>query len=252
MSKSLLEQLPHIVKEGRKQAERILESLETRSRVRLQTREVVLPAKDSAAQDWVTGQQRLERQAEVQGDSSGEGWMNRLIYGDNLLAMAALLAGDEHTPSLRGKVDLIYIDPPFDSKADYRTKVTLPGVELEQRPTVIEQFAYSDTWSDGTASYLAMITPRLILMRELLADTGSIYVHLDWHVGHYVKLVLDEVFGKQSLLNEIVWGYGAGGNPDCFFPRKHDAIYWYRKTSGLHTTFKKRDLFCVSLTIKVP
>jgi adenine-specific DNA-methyltransferase len=99
-------------------------------------------------------------------------WLNRLIYGDNLLAMAALLAGDDTTPSLRGKIDLIYIDPPFDSKADYRTKVTLPGVELEQKPTVIEQFAYSDTWADGTASYLAMITPRLILMRELLADTG--------------------------------------------------------------------------------
>ena len=75
-------------------------------------------------------------------------WANRLIYGDNLLAIAALLAGDDTTPSLRGKVDLI-IDPPFDSKADYRTKVTLPGLELEQKPTVIEQFAYSDTWSDG-------------------------------------------------------------------------------------------------------
>ena len=204
MPKSLLEQLPEIVANGRKQAERILESLETRQRVRLQTREVVLPAKDVAAQDWVTQQTRQTQHAAAQaGNGQDAGWMNRLIYGDNLLAMAALLAGDEHTPSLRGKVDLIYIDPPFDSKADYRTKVTLPGVELEQRPTVIEQFAYSDTWSDGTASYLAMITPRLILMRELLADTGSIYVHLDWHVGHYVKLVMDEVFGKDCFLNEI-------------------------------------------------
>ena len=240
MPKSLLEQLPEIVANGRKQAERILESLESRSRVRLQTREVVLPAKDVAAQDWVTQQTRQTQHAAAQaGNGQDAGWMNRLIYGDNLLAMAALLAGDEHTPSLRGKVDLIYIDPPFDSKADYRTKVTLPGVELEQRPTVIEQFAYSDTWSDGTASYLAMITPRLILMRELLADTGSIYVHLDWHVGHYVKLVLDEVFGKQSFLNEIVWGYGAGGNPDSFFPRKHDAIYWYRKSSAVTHFFQK-------------
>lgn len=151
MPKSLLEQLPEIVANGRKQAERILESLETRQRVRLQTREVVLPARDSAAQDWVTQQQRHAQQADASADA---GWMNRLIYGDNLLAMAALLAGDEHTASLRGKVDLIYIDPPFDSKADYRTKVVLPGVELEQRPSVIEQFAYSDTWSDGTASYL--------------------------------------------------------------------------------------------------
>ena len=248
MPKSLLEQLPDIVAQGRKQAERILESLETRQRVRLQTREVVLPARDSAAQDWVMAQKRAAHQevfapgqASLLGSAQatlgaapgGDApWMNRLIYGDNLLAMAALLAGDEDTPSLRGKVDLIYIDPPFDSKADYRTKVTLPGVELEQKPTVIEQFAYSDTWSDGTASYLAMITPRLILMRELLADTGSIYVHLDWHVGHYVKLVLDEVFGKQNFRNELVWSYfGFKRSTAKKFPQKHDTLFLYTKAS---------------------
>ena len=236
MPKSLLEQLPEIVANGRKQAERILESLETRQRVRLQTREVVLPAKDVAAQDWVTQQTRQTQHAAAQaGNGQDAGWMNRLIYGDNLLAMAALLAGDEHTPSLRGKVDLIYIDPPFDSKADYRTKVTLPGVELEQRPTVIEQFAYSDTWSDGTASYLAMITPRLILMRELLADTGSIYVHLDWHVGHYVKLVLDEVFGKDNFRNEIVWHYsGWNKQLQTSFEKRHDTLFMYGKSDLQH------------------
>jgi adenine-specific DNA-methyltransferase len=255
MPKSLLEQLPEIVKRGREEAAKILESLENRHRVTLQTREVVLPAKDSAAQDWITQQARTaQREVFAPGQRSlldnpqpmlGEAaaaesqpWTNRLIYGDNLLAMAALLAGDENTPSLRGMVDLIYIDPPFDSKADYRTKVNLPGVELEQKPTVIEQFAYSDTWNDGTASYLAMITPRLILMRELLADTGSIYVHLDWHVGHYVKIVMDEVFGK-SLLNEITWSYGAGGSPDNFFPRKHDCIYWYAKNGNNNHFFNK-------------
>ena len=262
MPKSLLEQLPDIVANGRKEAEKILESIESRHRVTLQTREVVLPAKDSSAHDWITAQARQEALARHSreggnpvfgptGDASpldsrlrgndeiiSKPWTNRLIYGDNLLAMAALLAGDEHTPSLRGMVDLIYIDPPFDSKADYRTKVNLPGVELEQKPTVIEQFAYSDTWSDGTVSYLAMITPRLILMRELLADTGSIYVHLDWHVGHYVKIVMDEVFGK-SLLNEITWSYGAGGSPDNFFPRKHDCIYWYAKNGNNHHFFNK-------------
>lgn len=226
MPKSLLEQLPEIVANGRKEAEKILEGIESRHRVSLQTREVVLPAKDSAAQDWVTAQNRQAQQA-----SHDDAWINRLIYGDNLLAMAALLAGDENTPSLRGKVDLIYIDPPFDSKADYRTKVTLPGMELEQKPTVIEQFAYSDTWSDGTASYLAMITPRLILMRELLADTGSIYVHLDWHVGHYVKLVIDEVFGKNSFFNEIIWHYPdkLQGNINGL-PKNHDTIFAYRKS----------------------
>ncbi|MBD8871809.1 site-specific DNA-methyltransferase [Rhodanobacter sp. DHB23] len=225
MPKSLLEQLPEIVARGRQQAERILESLEGRHRVSLQTREWVLPSKDARDSDWITA---ADRQKHL-GDEGNAGWTNRLIYGDNLLAMAALLAGDEHTPSLRGKVDLIYIDPPFDSKADYRTKVELPGAELEQKPTVIEQFAYSDTWSDGTASYLAMITPRLILMRELLSDTGSIYVHLDWHVGHYVKLVMDEVFGKKQIHNEIVYCYSGGGVPTNEMPRKHDVIFWYSK-----------------------
>jgi adenine specific DNA methylase Mod len=140
-------------------------------------------------------------------------WHNRLIYGDNLLVMQALLAGDTETglPSMRGKIDLIYIDPPFDSKADYRTKITLPSINkispnpslpkrgisddnptlekggrrdlkesivLEQKPTVLEQFAYSDTWKDGTVSYLHMIYPRLVLMRELLSEQGSIYIPL--------------------------------------------------------------------------
>jgi adenine-specific DNA-methyltransferase len=228
MPKSLLEQLPEIVANGRKQAEKILEGLEGRHRIGLQTREWVLPSKDSAATDWITQQ---GRQSHLQpGAENADGWVNRLIYGDNLLAMAALLAGDERTPSLRGKVDLIYIDPPFDSKADYRTKVTLPGVELEQKPTVIEQFAYSDTWADGTASYLAMITPRLILMRELLADTGSIYVHLDWHVGHYVKLVMDEIFGKVNFRNEVVWSYfGFKRSTARKFPQKHDTLFLYTK-----------------------
>ena len=207
MPKSLLEQLPKIVADGRAQAERILEGLEGRHRVGLQTREWVLPSRDARTSDWIAASTRQSAMASVQnemfgatqpslGDAvSATPWTNRLIYGDNLLAMAALLAGDEYTPSLRGKVDLIYIDPPFDSKADYRTKVSLPGVELEQRPTVIEQFAYSDTWSDGTASYLTMITPRLILMRELLSDNGSIYVHMGTNVAAYVECVLREIFG---------------------------------------------------------
>ena len=249
MPKSLLEQLPDIVAQGRKEAEKILEGIESRHRVSLQTREVVLPAKDAAATDWITAQARADRrevfapgqgsllesaQPSLAATQAEAPWANRLIYGDNLLAMAALLAGDEHTPSLRGKVDLIYIDPPFDSKADYRTKVTLPGLELEQKPTVIEQFAYSDTWSDGTASYLAMITPRLILMRELLAGTGSIYVHLDWHVGHYVKVVLDEVFGKDNFVNEIAWkrshAHGDTGQGATHFGRVTEGIYFYGRS----------------------
>lgn len=248
MAKSLLEQLPEIVAKGRQIAEKILESLESKHRIGLQTREWVLPAKDSAQND-------LFRTVGANSFAPGRinpPLQNRLIYGDNLLAMAALLAGDDSTPSLRGKIDLIYIDPPFDSKADYRTKITLPTVrpesiegqastssartagtiELEQKPTVIEQFAYSDTWADGTASYLAMITPRLILMRELLSDTGSIYVHLDWHVGHYVKLVLDEVFGKDCFINEIPWQRIYAHNDSKRYGRVHDTLFFYSKTEN--------------------
>ncbi len=219
MGKSLLEQLPGIVAAGKRQAAQILEQLEGRNRVSLQTRELVIPSKDRGGFNFWGND----------GDKATE-TPNRLIYGDNLLAMAALLAGDSQTPSLRGKIDLIYIDPPYDSKADYRTKVKLPGATISQKPTVLEQFAYSDTWAGGTASYLAMIVPRLILMRELLSDRGSIFVHLDWHVGHYVKIILDEVFGKDNFINEVIWTYKFGARGKSAFGRKHDAIYFYGKT----------------------
>jgi adenine-specific DNA-methyltransferase len=184
---------------------------------------VAIPSKDVYAKSIFSGSSSAV--APTESDIP-----NRLIYGDNLLAMTALLAGNDGSVSMQGKVDLIYIDPPFDSKADYRTKVNLPGTTIDQKPAVLEQFAYSDTWSDGTASYLAMITPRLVLMRELLADEGTIYVHLDWHVGHYVKIVLDEVFGKQNLINEVVWRYGKMSNATRRFPQNHDTLLVYAKT----------------------
>ncbi|AVL98194.1 MULTISPECIES: site-specific DNA-methyltransferase [Microbacterium] len=221
MAKSLLEQLPSIVATGKRQAAQILEQLEGQNRVSLQTRELVIPAKDKAGINvWGS-----------RADEDTQSSPNRLIYGDNLLAMAALLAGDEDNPSMRGKIDLIYIDPPFDSKADYRTSITLPDVVLDQRPTVLEQFAYSDAWADGTASYLAMIAPRLVLMRELLSDSGSIFVHLDWHVGHYVKILLDEIFGKDQFRNEIVWRRMSvsGFKGKNKVPFNHDTIYRYEK-----------------------
>ena len=220
-TKSLIEELPKIVKQGKEEAQRIMERLSSHTRIGLQTNELVLPSKDTSGLWKGRNEQVINKE-----------WMNRLIYGDNLLAMQALLAGDEATglPSLRGKVDLIYIDPPFDSKADYRTKINLPGIDIEQKPTVIEQFAYSDTWQDGTVSYLKMLYPRLVLMRELLSDKGSIYVHIDWHVGHYVKILLDDIFGKEHLVNEIVWHYAdkLQGNIKGL-PKNHDVILFYRK-----------------------
>ncbi len=174
--------------------------------------------------------------------------MNRLIYGDNLLVMQALLAGDPQTglPSLRGKVDLIYIDPPFDSKADYRTKIKLPGVDLQQKPTVIEQFAYADTWEEGTISYMKTLYPRLIIMKELLSEKGAIYVHIDWHIGDYVKLMLDDIFGKENMRNEIIWCYKTTLKLSSnAFGKDHDTIYLYSK-SNLHEIHPDRKDFPAS------
>ncbi len=229
---SIIELLPKVVSEGRREANRILEGLSNSSRISLQTNELVAPNKDrSQAELGATAIAAIS--GEVR--SLCEHWTNRLIYGDNLLAMQALLAGDPDTglPSMRGKIDLIYIDPPYDSKADYRTKIELPGGSIDSKPTVLEQFAYADTWSNevggeevkGTVAYLKYMYPRLVLMRELLSERGSIYVHVDWHIGHYLKLVLDDIFGKESFFNEVIWHYVSGNSPKSNFAKKHDTIF---------------------------
>lgn len=242
---SIIELLPKVVSEGRAEAQRILDGIGKGSRISLQTNELVIPNREQA-------QSELFNQRAIDNNQ----WRNQLIYGDNMLAMQALLAGDPANgiESMRGKIDLIYIDPPYDSKADYRTKVTLPGTNVESRPTVLEQFAYADTWSgelhiggqrepiQGTLAYLRYMYPRLVLMRELLSERGSIYVHVDYHVSDYLKVILDDVFGKENLLNEIIWSYGSGGVSERFFARKHDTIYLYGKTCNyVFNTQKERD-----------
>jgi len=235
MAKSLIEELPHIVSEGRRQAAQILERLSSGTHIGLQTNELVLPRKDVSG--IFREQIPVIPNAFNNALSDKENWMNRLIYGDNLLAMQALLAGDAATglPSLRGKVDLIYIDPPFDSKADYRTKITLPGGDIQQKPTIIEQFAYADTWEEGTISYLKMIYPRLVLMRELLSDKGCLYLHIDWHIGHYVKLLLDDIFGKDNYCNEIIWYYRRWNIASTLFASNHDVLFYYGKNKKNRT-----------------
>ena len=221
---SLIEELPRILERGKKEAQRVLDGLSAPNRIILQTNELVLPTKAKGGLSTFFGQPTKQL--------AKEGWLNRMIYGDNLLVMQALLAGDSSTgmPSLRDKVDLIYIDPPFDSKADYRTRVHLPSGDIEQRPAVIEQFAYSDTWKNGTASYLEMIVPRLVLMRELLSNRGSLYVHIDWHVGHYVKVILDDIFGRENFVNEIVWKRTGAHNDPERYGVIHDSILFYAKS----------------------
>ena len=207
MSDSLIDELPKIIARGKKTAEKILDGLSSENRITLQTNELVLPTKARGGLTDFFGQSTKE--------SKDEQWLNRMIFGENLLLMQALLAGDSKTglSSMRGKIDLIYVDPPFDSKADYRTIIHLPGVDIKQEPRIIQKFAYSDTWKNGTASYLEMIIPRLILMKELLSEQGSIYLHIDYHVGHYVKIIMDEIFGRDNFINDIVWHFNLiGGN----------------------------------------
>lgn len=229
---SLIEALPDIVRKGKKEAEQIMQQIADGRRLKLQTNEIVIPSKDS-------NYQTLFENFKKEYDSKSR--QNRLIYGDNLLTMAALIAWDEANwvSSLRWKIDLIYIDPPYDSKADYRTKIILPNVmgewnrnstELDQRPTVFEQSAYSDTRKDGSISYLQYMYPRLYFMRELLSDKWSIYVHIDWHIWTYVKILLDEIFWKENLRNELIWWYAWPSSPWMkSFANKHDTIYFYAK-----------------------
>ncbi len=228
MVESLIEQLPKIVSEGRKEVEHILERLDSGNKITLQTNEYVLP---------VRKEENLFKSKYQEID--GQNWFNRLCYGDNLLVMQALLNGDEATglPSMRGKIDLIYIDPPFDSKFDYRSKINLPNLEISQNPTVLEQVAYADMWKEGTISYLKDIYPRLYLMKELLSERGSIYVHLDWHVGHYVKVLLDDIFGKENFRNEIIWQRDAVGKgakkTSSQYSREVESIFFYSKSSNI-------------------
>lgn len=163
-----------------------------------------------------------------EGDTFAAGWRNKLIWGDNLLVMGSLLE------KFAGKIDLIYIDPPFDTGADFsfRTMVggdddPVPGKE----PSIIEEKAYRDTWGDGYTSYLQMIRDRLVLLRDLLADTGSIFVHLDAHTGPYVKCLMDEIFGQNNFQNEIAWYYynKLHDSRKRILPKAFDQILYYVK-----------------------
>jgi adenine-specific DNA-methyltransferase len=160
-------------------------------------------------------------------------WRNRLIWGDKKYVLPSLL------PEFAGKVNLIYIDPPFDTGADFSFLASLPPqreeeeeTEFLKRPSVIEQKAYRDTWGRGLESYLQWFYDTAIVLRELLQDSASIYVHLDWHVGHYAKVVLDEVFGVDRFRNEIVWSYRKLARTANQFPKSHDTILFYSKNES--------------------
>ncbi len=152
------------------------------------------------------------------------GWINKIFWGDNLQVMSHLLK------KYRGQVDLIYIDPPYDSKADYKKKIALRGKRAESNASAFEEKQYTDIWSND--EYLQFMYERLILMRELLSNKGSIYVHMDEHRSHYIKIMLDEIFGSNSFRREIIWditvlsGFKVSANN---WIRGHDIILYYTK-----------------------
>lgn len=152
-------------------------------------------------------------------------WANVLALGDNGGFMKSLLTEG----NMEGKLKLIYIDPPFFSKAVYDAVIHLSPVKGEKLPPV-KYFAYDDVWQRDIAGYLTMLCQRLLLMKDLLAEDGTIWIHLDWHVVHYVKVFLDEIFGEDNFVNEIVWQYKSGGSGKRHFARKHDTILVYSKS----------------------
>lgn len=176
------------------------------------------------------------------------GWTNKLIWGDNKLILSSLKNGPLRDElDKQGGLKLIYIDPPFDVGADFSMDIEVGDETLTKKPSILEEIAYRDTWGRGTDSFNAMIYERIHLMRDLLTDDGSIFLHCDWRVSPYVRLILDEIFGRDNFRNEIYWYY-YNKMPDTrkgVFPRSTDTIFWYVKNKNSNYTFnpleEKRD-----------
>lgn len=153
-------------------------------------------------------------------------WVNKLFWGDNLQVMSHLLK------EFRGKIDLIYIDPPFDSKADYKKRIEIKGVgKTDSDPSTFEEKQYGDIWTND--EYLQFMYERIILIRELLSTSGNLFVHCDWHKSSYLRIICDEVFGNGNFVNEIIWKRkGGSSNPSKQLDVATDTILWYRKSEN--------------------
>jgi DNA modification methylase len=159
-----------------------------------------------------------------------QGWTNKLIWGDNKLILASLKNGSMREEiEAQGGLKLIYIDPPFDVGADFSMDIEIGEDVFTKKPNILEEIAYRDSWGKGQDSFTAMIYERLSLMRDLLSEDGSIYVHCDYRVSANIRFVLDEIFGSKQFLNENIWSYKSGGVGKNFFARKHDTIYFYAR-----------------------
>ncbi|MBB5188297.1 DNA modification methylase [Zhongshania antarctica] len=165
---------------------------------------------------------------EVYGEDVN-GWINKIFWGDNLQVMSHLLK------DFRGKIDLIYIDPPFDSKAEYKLNIKSKGHNVNSDVSGFEEKQYSDIWSND--EYLQFMYERLVLIKELLCKNGSVFLHCDWHKSHHLKCLMDEIFGSESFVNEIVWHYRKWAVKSNNFQRNHDTILWYCSEKDSSRTF---------------
>ncbi|MBN1151340.1 site-specific DNA-methyltransferase [candidate division WOR-3 bacterium] len=184
---------------------------------------------------------RAEKDINIQGslfdvDFRGrqlKGWTNKLIWGDNKLILSSLKNGPMREEiEKQGGIKLIYIDPPFDVGADFSMDIEIGDDTFTKKPNVLEELAYRDTWGKGADSFIAMIYERLSLMRDLLAEDGSIYVHSDYRVNSHVRLILDEIFGKDLFQNEVIWCYRGMAVSKNHYVRRHDNIYFYTKAKA--------------------
>ncbi len=168
--------------------------------------------------------------SESTGRQSG-GWTNKLIWGDNALILSSLINGPLRQEIQKaGGLKLVYIDPPFDVGADFSMEISVGDDSVTKNPSVVEEIVYRDTWGQGTDSYIHMIYSRLRQIHDLLADDAYIVVHVDWHVSHHLRMLLDETFGSENFVNEIIWHYyNKYSAAKAAFPRAHDNLLVYKK-----------------------
>ena len=196
---------------------------------------VVLPFQTIEQVDEPRAEKDTKRQMSLFNlDARGrqlKGWTNKLIWGDNKLILSSLKSGllrDEI--EAQGGLKLIYIDPPFDVGADFSMDIEIGGDTFTKKPSILEEIAYRDTWGKGADSFIAMIYDRLVLMRDLLADNGSIYVHIDYRLVAHLRLLIDEVFGSDRFINEIIWKRGNHKKTEKMYLISHDNILFYSKS----------------------
>lgn len=186
-----------------------------------QPTEVILREIQKVSVNPVFGNQTYFEPAEAA--VAAEDISNFYYYGDNY-DLLGYLTRTANPP----KIDLIYIDPPYMSELDYHSTVSVGSYSAVQH---INRAAFQDRWPKGLDAYLDMMYNRLVLMRQVLAETGSIFVHVDWHASHYVRVLLDEIFGRENFINEIVWCFTGGSSSRKYFHRKHDLIFWYSRSA---------------------